>query len=207
MRRKMGDDAFVALMARYFAANTTKTVTADSFLQLAGMPYQVPDVGTGPAYLVRDLRTRQTPAVIVYGTASEAGVNRYAAEQLQLQLRDQLQRELPIYKDFEVNDAMLSHLDVMFIGRPETNSMLASWSEKLGLEYHGPVFKVADVTYASERNGLVFAAKNPLDATRMVVVFAGNSPLETARSIRGSGQAPAVVLENGASKTPDDPAL
>ncbi len=36
----MGDDAFLKLMSDYFAANTTKTVTAQSFLDKAGVPPQ-----------------------------------------------------------------------------------------------------------------------------------------------------------------------
>jgi hypothetical protein len=89
---------------------------------------------------------------------------------------------MPIYKDFEVPESVLAHDDVIFIGRPETNSALAAWSGKLGLDYQGAVFKVDGKIYASERSALVYAAKNPLDASHMVVVYAGNSPLETARA-------------------------
>ena len=41
LRRKMGDDAFLKLMADYFAANTTKTVTAQSFLDKAGVRFRI----------------------------------------------------------------------------------------------------------------------------------------------------------------------
>lgn len=47
------------------------------------------------------------------------------------------------------------------------------WASKLGLDYDRRVFKVEDKVYASERNSLVFAAKNPLDAAHMVLTFAG----------------------------------
>ena len=87
---------------------------------------------------------------------------------------------------------------MIFIGRPETNSALAAWSEKIGLDYQAAVFKLDGKTYASERNSLVFAAKNPLDPTHMVVVYAGNSPLETARSLSAmAGETPAFALEDG----------
>jgi len=52
-------------------------------------------------------------------------------------------------------------------------------------------------TYASERDALVYAAKNPVDATRMVIVYAGNSPLETARAIEATSEKVAVILEDG----------
>ncbi len=197
LRHKMGDDAFLKLMNGYFAAHTTKTVTAQSFLDAAGVKYQVPDPGEGPAYLPGDIERRLASAVIVYGTAREAGTNRYVAEQLQAHYRERDQRDVPIYKDFETSDTLLAHKDVIFIGRPETNSALASWRDDIGLAYPGAVFQVDDKTYASERNALVYAAKNPLDPAHMVLMYAGNSPLETARAIQATGQTAAIVLEDG----------
>jgi len=92
---------------------------------------------------------------------------------------------------------------VIFIGRPETDSALAAWSAKIGLDYQAGVFRLDGKTYASERNSLVFAAKNPLDAAHMVVVYAGNSPLETARSLSAmAGDAAAFALEDGKSEEP-----
>jgi len=46
----------------------------------------------------------------------------------------------------------------------------------------------------------VFAAKNPVDSSHMVVVYAGNSPLETARSASlnsAMGESAALALEEG----------
>jgi Phospholipase B len=206
LRRKQGDDAFFKLMSEYFAANTTKTVTAQSFLEKAGVPLEVPDPGDGPAWLPRDLRGRGIQGVIVYGTVREAGTNRYAAEQLQARLRDQEQREFPIYKDFEVSAATLAASDVIFVGRPETNSALAAWAGKLGLDYPAALFRVENKAYASERNALVFTANNPLDSTRMVLVYAGNSPLATVESLTASAPLPFTVLENGTPAGPSAPA-
>ena len=198
LRQKMGDDAFFKLMDDYFAANTTKTVTAQSFLEKAGAAFTFPDPGDGPAYLPGDIGRRLGSAIIVYGTVQEAGTNRYAAEQLQSRYRDGAQMEVPIAKDFEVSDDQLKHRDVIFVGRPETNSALAVWAGKLGLDYAGAVFRAGDKTYASERDALVLAAKNPLDATHMVLVYAGNDPLHTAEALRTEyAQTPYVVLQDG----------
>jgi hypothetical protein len=203
LRHKMGDDAFLKLMTDYFAANTTKTVTAQSFLDAAKVPFAVADPGDGPAYLPGDISRRLASAVIVYGTAGESGTNRYAAEQLQARFRERDQREVPVCRDFEATDALLAHKDVIFIGRPETDSALAAWSGKIGLDYQAAVFKVDGKTYASERNSLVFAGKNPLDPAHMVVVYAGNSPLETARSLNAmAGETPWFALEDGKSEEP-----
>ncbi len=200
LRLKMHDEQFLKLMSGYFTANTTKTVTAQSFLDTASVSFELPDSGDGPAYLTADIgRSSLLPAaVIVYGTTGEAGTNRYAADREQSRLRERSQREVPIYKDFEATDALLAHRDVIFIGRPETNSALAAWSEKIGLEYRAGIFRIEGKPYASERNAIVFAAKNPLDAAHMVLVYAGNSPLATAQSLNAApANAPWVVLEDG----------
>jgi hypothetical protein len=197
LRRKMGDDDFLKLMNGFFAANTTKTVTAQSFLDAAKATYDVPDPGDGAAYLPGDISRRLATAVIVYGTTREAGANRYAAEQLQTRFRERDQREVPIYKDFEAPSDLLARKDVIFIGRPETNSALAAWSDKIGLDYREAVFKANGKTYASERDALVFAAKNPVDTSHMLVVYAGNSPLETARATSAMGETAALALEDG----------
>ncbi len=198
IRRKMGDDAFLKLMADYFTAKSTTTVTAQSFLDRAGATFEFTEpAAEGPAYLAGDIGRRLASAAIVYGTVAEAGVNRYAAEQLRDRYRDIQQTEVSIYKDFETSDEMLRSRDVIFVGRPETNSALAAWSEKIGLDYHGAVFKINGQIYASERNSLVLAAKNPFDATHMVVVYAGNDPLHTVEALNGTGGQAEVVLEDG----------
>jgi hypothetical protein len=194
---KTGDEKFLRLMTDYFAASTTKTVTAQSFLDAAGTKFEFPDPGDGPAYLPGDIDNRTPDAVIVYGTLGEAGTNRYAAEKEQSLLRERGQREIGVYKDFEATDQLLAHRDVIFIGRPETNSALAAWTGKIGLDYRDALFRIEGKTYASERNALVFAAKNPLDARHMVLVYAGNSPLATAQSLSGEADAPWIVLEDG----------
>jgi hypothetical protein len=210
LRRKLGDEAFLKMMKDYFQANTTKTVSAQSFLDevqkvQAGVTYAPPDPGAGPAWSVSQFGERQLPGVIVYGTVREAGANRYTAEQLQARLRERTQREFPIYKDYEVPASILASSDVAFIGRPETNSALAEWSSEIGLDYQGGVYRVDSKPWASERDALVFAARNPKSAPNMVLVFAGNSPLATFESLSGRGDAPFVVLEDGKPAGPSKP--
>jgi hypothetical protein len=182
LRSKMGDDAFLKLMGDYFAANTTKTVTAQSFLDRANAKIDAIDPPDGPAYLTRDVWGKLASSVIVYGTVRDAGSNRFAAEQMQTRFLNHYESQVPIYKDFEVNDDLLRNHEVIFIGRPESNSALARWSEKLGLNYHGAAFKIDGNVYASEREGLILAARNPFDGTRMVLVVAGNDALSTVKA-------------------------
>jgi hypothetical protein len=185
LRRRQGDDKFLALMSDFFAANTTRTVTAQSFLDKAGAAFAPPDVGSGVTYLTSDICNRLASAVLVYGTVREAGANRYAAECLQRNFLNVYEHEIPIYKDFEASDDVL-HRDVIFVGRPETNSALAGWAQKLNLDYPDGAFRTAGL-HPSEREALLEAGTNPLDAAHMVLVVAGNDALRTvklAKSVR-----------------------
>jgi hypothetical protein len=146
-----------------------------------------------------DLRRKLASTIIVYGTLTEAGANRYAAEQWQKQFLDQFESAVPIRKDFEVTERELADHDVLFIGRPETNSALAAWAKPLALDYDGGVFQLAGKDHSSENDALVLAATNPLNKKRMVLVAAGNSPLGTVLLTRGSGfgQAQYQVYDSG----------
>jgi hypothetical protein len=50
------------------------------------------------------------------------------------------------------------------------------------LNYPGGAFTIDGKVHASEREGLIFTAKNPLDATHMVLVSAGNDALSTVKT-------------------------
>ena len=181
LRRKLGDDAFFALMTKFFAEHTTKTVSAS---MLAPTFDFSPEIGAGAIYTPADMHPAGGPianAILVYGTVLDAGANRYAAEQLQTKLLDWYESAVPIRKDFEVSDDELRTRSIIFVGRPETNSALAAWQTRISLQYDGAVFHIAGAAHASETEGLMWAAPNPLDAKRMVLVLAGNSALETVR--------------------------
>ncbi len=79
LRRNMGDDPFLKLMADFFAAHKTQTVTAQSFLDAAGVSFALPSDKGGPAYVASDIRARLGSAILVYGTMADACGNRYAA--------------------------------------------------------------------------------------------------------------------------------
>jgi Phospholipase B/Carbohydrate binding domain len=201
LRRSMGDDAFYALMKDFFDKNTTKTVHASDFIASAGPAQQglfakwlngtgLPDTAEGPMYSAGDLRRRLSSTIIVYGTLIEAGANRYAAEQWQKQFLDQFESAVPIRKDFEVTERELADHDVLFIGRPETNSALAAWAKPLALDYDGTVFQLAGKDHSSENDAMVLAGTNPMNKRRMVLIAAGNSPLGTVQLTRGPGFGP-----------------
>lgn len=51
----------------------------------------------------------------------------------------------------------------------------------MGLDYRENVFRLDGGAHASERDALLFAGKNPLDQSHMVLVVAGNDALRTVR--------------------------
>jgi hypothetical protein len=179
LRHDIGDDRFFKLMSDFFAAHKAKPVTAQAFLDAAGVKFALPADQGGPMYLVSDIHDRLGSAMLVYGTLADAGANRYAAEELQKRLYRGLETAVPIRKDFELTEADLRSHDVIFVGLPETNSALAAWQDKLGLDSSGGLFRIAGVDRASETEALAFAASNPLDNHHMALVLAGNSALET----------------------------
>jgi hypothetical protein len=186
MRRDLGDDRFFKLMTDFFAAHTTQTVNAQSFLDAAGGKADLPQDPGGAVYLASDIFRHLATAIIVYGTVTDAGANRYAAEQLQKHYLDSFESALPLRKDFEVSDDELRGHDVIFVGRAETNSALAAWKGKIGLEWDGGSFRIAGKEHASETEALAYAATNPLDRHHMVLVLAGNNALETVHMANAS---------------------
>lgn len=198
LRRQMGNQRFLSLMTDFYAAHTTQTVTARMFLDAAGIEFSPPRDPGGPRYLASDIVRHLATAILVYGTVTEAGANRYAAEQLQKQYLDSFESAVPIRKDFEVTENELRAHDVIFVGRPETNSALAAWQAKLGLNSEGGSFRVQGVDHASETEALALVAANPLDARRMVLVLAGNNALATVRLVdAGLLQAEYTVYDSG----------
>jgi len=156
----MGDDAFYAFMREFYGKNTTKTAEATAFIAAAGAAHQalfakwldspgLPENADGPLYTASAWRGHLASAIIVYGTLAEAGANRYAAEQWQQHFLGMFESQVPVRKDFEVSDAELAQHDVLFVGRPETNSALANWSKQIELDYDGGVFQLAGTDHAS----------------------------------------------------------
>ena len=179
LRRNMGDDRFFKLMADFFGAHRTQAVTAQSFLDAAGVTFAMPADAGGAMYIASDINERLDSAILVYGTMADAGANRYAAEELQKHFFRSLETAVPIRKDFEVSDEELRSQDVIFVGRPETNSALTAWQDKIAFQSSGGLFHIAAQIHASETEALMYATANPLDRRHMVLVLAGNSALQT----------------------------
>jgi hypothetical protein len=197
LRRELGDERFGSLMRDFFREHTTQAVSTQQFVAAAEKaagkslaPFftawldkpGLPDGALKTVHLARVFPRRLPSALIVYGTVLDAGANRYAAEQMQHTLLNWFESRIPIRKDFEATEEELKSHDVVFVGRPEANSALAAWKDRIGLSYDGAVFRIDGDEHASETEALVMAAPNPLDSRRIALVVAGNSALETVRT-------------------------
>lgn len=85
----------------------------------------------------------------------------------------------------------------MFVGRPESNSALAAIAGKIGLDYNGAIFRAGETEHGSEYEALVYAGANPEDPRRMVLVLAGNSPLQTVKVVSNMANSQYAVYRNG----------
>ena len=94
---------------------------------------------------------------------------------------DRFESAAPIRKDFELTAEDLRTHDIVFIGRPESNSALASIAGAIGLDWAGALFRVNGTGHASEYEALAYAATNPVASRHMILVLAGNSPLQTVK--------------------------
>jgi hypothetical protein len=196
LRKEMGDTRFFPFMKSWFAANAGKKVTAAAFEraaeEAAAKPLGdffarwltqtgLPGDSGGPSYLAGEIVSRPASTLIVYGTVLEAGANRYAAELFQRTSLDRFESAAPIRKDFELTSEDLRTHDIVFIGRPESNSALASIAGAIGLDWAGALFRVNGTGHASEYESLAYAATNPVASRHMILVLAGNSPLQTVK--------------------------
>jgi hypothetical protein len=96
-----------------------------------------------------------------------------------------------------LTDEDLRTHDVVFIGRPESNSALAAIASRIGLDYNGGNFRLNGTDHASEYEALQFAASNPLEPKRMVLVIAGNSALETVKAVNNLAPLQYAVYRSG----------
>lgn len=94
---------------------------------------------------------------------------------------------------YEVTPDQLRSRNVVFVRRPETNSMLEKWVGPIGLHFDGNTFGIRGMEHGSENDSLLYAAANPLDRTHKVLVFAGNSAIATVRVARTARHDPDVA--------------
>jgi hypothetical protein len=219
LRRKLGEEKFVALMDDFGTANAGKEVTTAAFrahvekasgkklgdffaawLEKPGLAGQ-PDKG-GP-YTVLSFYPEIEEAVIVYGTADDEAANREAAQALEAALRRRgANVEVPIKRDRDVSSDELKKCHLLLVGRPASNTITRRFQDSLPVTFGARSVKVRDQVYAHPDTAVLAAAVNPLNRRYSLVVIAGLEAASTAAAAvkfrdRGLPAGEVVILRSG----------
>ena len=199
LRRQLGDDAFFKLMSDYFTANTTKTVTAQSFLDRAGVPFNFDGARRRPGLS----RLRHSAPPLPPPCWSTAPIAKPAPtasppSRCRRASSNNTRAACPSTRISRFQTTCCAIATSFSSAAPRPIRRSRQWAGKIGLDYRGAAFRIEDKPHASEREALLLAAKNPLDAAHMVLVVAGNDALRTVKASRDLAQADHVIYEEGA---------
>ena len=197
LRRHLGDERFSPLMNDFLRRSHHSGRNCAVVPRSRGRRIQDAD-GSGRRDVpgVR-LRHHLATALLVYGTVTDAGANRYAAEQLQKQFLDSYESAVPMRKDFEVTEGELRSHDVIFVGRPETNSALGRWKDRSGWTPRRYVPHCGWRTLPKSKRSR-WRPRIRWTASHMVLVLAGNSALSTVHMTKASlSRAEYAIFDSG----------
>ena len=197
LRSIMGDGPFARFMDAFGRAHAGAPVDSAEFFRAAERAHGKPMTGLADAWLGPDalarlgteVRARHAAgrfwavdsferqlekAVIVYGTAAEAEVQREAALALQRKLASRwANATIPVKADIDAGEGLLKDAHILLVGRPSTNRWAARLADALPVRFGPTSVQVADETFAHPRTAIVAAGPSPMAAGRSVVVFAG----------------------------------
>jgi hypothetical protein len=227
LRAAMGDGPFVSFMDAFGRAHAGSAVETAEFFQAAENAHGKPLSrmveswlnGQAIAALGADVKGRHETrrfwsvdsferqldkALIVYGTAAEADVQREAAQRLQRKLAGRWANVMiPIKADSEISDALLKDAHILLVGRPSTNRLTGRLAGALPVRFGPASVTVAQETFAHPHTALVAAGPSPMAPDRMIVIFAGLSPEGTWECIHrfpdhGGATAEVLLMEDDA---------
>jgi hypothetical protein len=210
LRRRMGTEAFVALMEAFGKENAGKAVCAaqfraaaekaaggkldgffDTWLNETGLPPAGPGAdkdpdglprGRGPFSVLTPFAELEE-TLIVYGTAGEQSTCHEAALALQQALREHGPNiTVPVKADRAVTDEELKTHHLLLIGRPDTNAVVARFQGSLPVSFGPGSFAVGSDVYAHAGSAVLAAAENPLARRRALVAIAGLDAASTLRA-------------------------
>jgi len=126
---------------------------------------------------------RWPETLIVHGTARADEAQRTLALRFQTTLADNFSEQLiPVAKDAEVTAEQLATRDLVLLGGPRDNALVARVWAALGAAAPAALgdgwFELAGTAYGRADDGLFLALPNPFAPDRLIYLFAGNSALE-----------------------------
>jgi len=139
-------------------------------------------------------------ALIVYGTSRQIEANHTMALRLQTTLADAYTEILiPVKKDCEVTAEELGSYDLIIVGHPADNSLLARIIEKLPpfITFERNMFRFNNKTYADSDDGIILTVANPFNPKKALYLVIANSALELYQMTKKYQSMPAWVLFKG----------
>lgn len=123
--------------------------------------------------------------LVVYGTARQVEANHTIALRFQTALGDAFSEVLPpVVKDAELTAEQAASHDLVVLGEPRDNAVLARFAGMLPAEIGNGFFRFQGRTYGHPEDGLFLVVPNPHNPERTLYLVVANSALELWRMTR-----------------------
>jgi hypothetical protein len=123
--------------------------------------------------------------LIVYGTSRQIEANHTLALRWQATVADAYTENLlPVVRDCEVSDAQLRENDLVVLGGPDDNAIVARLAGKIPVPAGRGWFRWDGQLYGSSDDGLFAALPNPWNPARKLYLFLSNSALQLHQMTR-----------------------
>lgn len=134
------------------------------------------------------------PVLVVIGTGDPAATRLYERVARTWSRRTGSTVRYPVVHDDSLTDAMTAGRTLVLIGTPRDHRLLAQWRDRLPLRLDDDAIALGSQRFEGPDVGAAFAAPNPDDPARTVVVITGRSPRALLRSHSLPDLSPAFVV-------------
>lgn len=114
--------------------------------------------------------------VIVYGTTRQIEANHTLALNYRTKLADSYMEIFPpVVRDSEVTDEQLAANNIILLGHPDDNSLVAELASDLPLKFTKNTFSFRGRTYINPDDGVILTVPNPRNPKKMLYLVIANS--------------------------------
>jgi len=136
--------------------------------------------------------------VMVYGTTRQIEANHTLASRFSTTLADRFTEDLiPIRKDSEILSSELGDRDLIIIGHPSDNQLMADVLKRVNITFKKNLFEWDEKEYSSSDEGLFLALPNPYNSRKAVYLFIANSALQLYQMTKNFNRMPSWAVYKG----------
>lgn len=165
-------------------------------------------------FTMANVMDRFHDTIIAYGTSRQVEANQELAKRWSFNLAESSAEILiPVKKDSEICDNCLKNKDVIVMGSPEDNSLMARLAEegKLPVKFGKNLFKYQGKTFNRPDDGMVLVLPSPYNKDKILYLFIANSELQLHDMTRSYSRGMAVwnlfrgerLVESGYDSAPE----